>query len=62
MGEYVERFLLERDDTFGKNRIFSPREALALSVSKGIEIPLCEVFEMKREETGYSVPNSSEEG
>jgi Uma2 family endonuclease len=49
-GEYVERFILEGEGMFSKGEIFSPQEVLSLRALEGVEIPLWEVFEVKREE------------
>ena len=50
-GDYVERFWLEPDGTFGRGEVFAPQELLALRALEGVEIPLWEVFEVKAEET-----------
>ena len=47
-GHYVERFWLEPDGTFSKGEIFSPQELLPLRALEGVEIPLWEVFQVKR--------------
>jgi Uma2 family endonuclease len=49
-GQYVERFRMEADGTFGKGEILAPQEALILGAIEGVEIPLWDVFEVKREE------------
>lgn len=46
--QYVERFLLEKDGTFGKEEILGHEQTLALATIQGLEIPLWELFEVEK--------------
>ncbi|MCK4468644.1 MAG: Uma2 family endonuclease, partial [Desulfobacterales bacterium] len=46
--QYVERFFVEEDGAYSKGEIFGPREILNLVSLEGIELPLWEVFEVKK--------------
>ena len=47
-GEYVERYLLEEFGRFDRGEVFSAGEILLLRSIEQVEIPLLEVFEVKR--------------
>jgi Uma2 family endonuclease len=46
--EYVERFLLNVDRTYGKGEVFDPQEVLPIKLLEGIEINLWEIFEVEK--------------
>jgi len=47
--QYIERFLMEKGGAYSKGEIFGPREILNLVSLEGIELPLWDVFEVKRD-------------
>lgn len=46
--EYVERFGLGKDGTYGKGEIFGPQEVLSFKSFEGIEANLWEIFEVEK--------------
>ncbi|MBI5307149.1 MAG: Uma2 family endonuclease [Planctomycetes bacterium] len=44
--QYVERFLFEDDDTYGKGEVFGPQEILRIKPLEGIDISLREVLRL----------------
>ena len=46
--QYVERYILDEDGSYGLPDIFGPKEVMKLESFEEIEIPLWEVFETER--------------
>lgn len=48
MENYLQRFVLGGDGTYGRAEIFAPEETLALAALEGVNIALWEVFEVPK--------------